>query len=68
LDDVDCRYCLEREVYMDVKEEPTLYKIGAECHGCGHDYGVITRVSRSDIEHLDQVFEQGEESIKELLE
>jgi hypothetical protein len=68
IDEVNCRYCLEEQVYMDVKEEPTLYKIGAECNGCGHDYGVINKVPRSEIGYVDQVFEEGEESIRELLE
>jgi hypothetical protein len=37
LDNLDCRYCLEEQVYMDVKEEPTLYKVGADCGGYGYD-------------------------------
>lgn len=68
LDDVDCRECSLDEVYMDVKEEPSVYKIGAYCHGCDYDYGVLTRVSRSDVDHIDEAYDIGEESITDILE
>jgi len=67
IDDVTCRYCPEEEVYMDVKEEPTLYKVGAECNGCGYDYGVIDRIPRSQVDHLDELYVQGEDLVRELL-
>jgi len=52
---------------MDVKEEPTLYKVGAECNGCGYDYGVIDRIPRSQVDHLDELYVQGEDLVRELL-
>lgn len=56
VDGVDCRECYSEEVYLDVKEEPSVYKLGAYCTGCDHDYGVLTRVSRSEIGNVDEVF------------
>lgn len=55
VDEVYCRDCGDEEVFMDVKEEPSLYKIGAYCHGCDHDYGVLDHVSRSEVDHMDEV-------------
>lgn len=66
IDDVDCRECGEEDVYMDVKEEPTSYKIGAYCHNCNHDYGVVTKVSRTTA-HIDEIYEIGEETITDIL-
>ena len=68
IDDLDCQYCGEESVYMDVKEEPTLYKIGAQCLECDHDYGVLKRINRTQIDHVDEIYELGEESIQEILE
>ena len=68
IDDLDCQYCGEESVYMDVKEEPTLYKIGAQCLECDHDYGVLKRIKRTQIDHVDEIYELGEESIQEILE
>jgi hypothetical protein len=67
VDDLDCQYCGEESVYMDVKEEPTLYKVGAQCVECDYDYGVVERVSRSGIHRVDDVYELGEDSVKQLL-
>ena len=53
---------------MDVKEEPGVYKIGAYCESCNHDYGVLHRVSRSETEKMDEIYELGEESITDILE
>lgn len=68
LDGVDCQECSMDEVYMDVKEEPGVYKVGAYCTGCDHDYGVLTRVSRSDVTHIDEVYEIGSQSITDILD
>jgi hypothetical protein len=68
LDDVGCRYCFEDEIYMDVKEEPSLYKVGVECDGCGYDYGVIDRIPQSQVGYLDELYEQAEGSVRDLLE
>lgn len=68
LEDVECGECGVEEVYMDLKDEPSVYKIGARCGGCQHDYGVLSRVQRSEISHIEEVYEQGEDSIKEFLE
>lgn len=67
LEDIDCTGCGEEEVYMDVKEEPAIYKIGAQCLDCHHDYGVLHRVPRSNVDHVDEVYNIGEENITELL-
>jgi hypothetical protein len=53
---------------MDVKEEPRVYKIGAICHGCDYDYGVLTRVQRKDVDHIDDVYEVGEERVVDILD
>lgn len=67
VDDVYCRDCDDEEVYMDVKEEPGLYKIGAYCHGCDHDYGVLDHVPRSDVDHMDEVWSEAEETVQRYL-
>lgn len=67
VDGVDCRDCGTEAVYMDVKEEPRSYKVGASCHTCGYDYGVLTRISRSEVDHVDEVYELGERSITDIL-
>ena len=68
IDNLNCLECSEEEVYMDVKEEPGVYKIGAYCESCNHDYGVLHRVSRSETEKMDEIYELGEESITDILE
>jgi hypothetical protein len=68
VDGVDCGECYSEEVYLDVKAEPSMYKVGAYCSGCDHDYGVLTRISRSEIESVDEVFDIGEESVTDLLD
>lgn len=68
VEDAECWECFSEEVYLDVKEESSSYKIGAYCSGCDYDYGVITRVSRSSIEEVDDVFEIGEECVTDYLE
>jgi len=68
LPDVACRECDADQVYMDVKEEPRVYKIGAICHGCDYDYGVLTRVQRKDVDHIDDVYEVGEERVVDILD
>jgi len=68
LEDVTCRYCATDAVAMDVKEEPSLYKVGARCVTCDYDYGVIKRVPRADINAVDEVYAIGEESVRALLE
>jgi hypothetical protein len=67
VDSVDCKMCYSEEIYMDVKQEASVYKVGAYCTGCDHDYGVVTRLSRSNIENVDEVFEFAEESVTDLL-
>ena len=52
--------CDEEEIYVDLKEEPSIYKVGAMCYGCDRDYGVLDRVPRSSIDHVDEVWEQAE--------
>jgi len=64
VDDASCRDCGDDEIYMDVKKEPGLYKIGAFCHGCDRDYGVLDYVSRSGIDHDDEVWEEAEEFVQ----
>lgn len=68
VEDAYCRDCNEDEIYMDVKEEPAAYKIGARCNGCDHDYGVLERVGRSDMDHMDEVWEQAESAVQDYLE
>lgn len=68
LEDLECDECGSEEIYMDVKEEPSVYKVGARCNGCQRDYGVLHRVSRSDADHIDEVYELGEKSVIEHLE
>lgn len=65
LDDLDCLDCGEEDIYMDSKEEPSLYKFGAFCDSCDRDYGVITRVSLSDISSTDEIYEVGEQEVRD---
>lgn len=53
LEDAYCLDCDEDEVYVDVKERPSAYKVGAVCDGCDRDYGVLDSVPWSEIDHLD---------------
>ena len=67
-DGVACRDCGEDEIYMDVKEEPSLYKVGAFCQGCDRDYGVLDYVSQSEVDHQDEGWEYAEEFIQQYFE
>lgn len=67
VDDVYCRDCGEENIYIDVKEEPSLYKIGAMCDGCDRDYGVLNYVSRTDIDHMEEVWEEAEAAVSDYL-
>lgn len=64
VDDVYCNHCNEDELYMDLNEEPSQYKIGAMCHSCDRDYGVLDRVSRTEVDHMDEVWEYAEEQVR----
>lgn len=66
--DLYCRECSEEAVYLDLKQEPSIYKVGASCVECNYDYGVLDRVLIANVDHLDEVFEIGEQSVKQLLE
>lgn len=68
VEDAYCHDCDEEQIYTDVKEEPTIYKIGARCNGCDRDYGVLERVSRSDVDHTDEVWERAEDAVQTYLE
>ncbi|WP_207587184.1 hypothetical protein [Halomontanus rarus] len=68
VDEAYCRDCDEDEIYMDLKEEPRLYKVGAVCDGCDRDYGVLDRVSRSDIDHVDEAWEQAEDIVRQYMD
>lgn len=63
VDGVTCPACSAEEVYRDVKEEPSLWKVGASCRACNRDFGVIGRVFRSDVAHLDEVYERANELV-----
>lgn len=49
---------------MDLKEEPSLYKVGAYCHSCDQDYGVIDTILRNGINHSDDAWEQAEDVVE----
>lgn len=66
VDGVQCPECGEADVYRDVKEEPSLWKVGASCKACNRDLGVVGRVFRSDVEYLDEVFERADELVRGL--
>ena len=68
IDDLDCSKCYSEEVYLDVKEEVSLYKIGAYCDSCDYDYGFLTRIPQSEVEAVDEVYSMGEEAVTDLLE
>jgi len=68
VEDAACCYCGDDEIYMDVKAEPSLYKIGAYCHSCDRDYGVLDHISRSNIDHTDEVWDEAEDCIEQYLE
>lgn len=68
VEDAYCRDCGEDEIYMDLKEEPSLYKVGAFCDGCDRDYGVIDRVPLSEISHQDEAWEEAEEYVRGYLD
>lgn len=64
LADVTCRDCGGEEVYLDVKEDPSVYEVGAVCHGCDCDYGVLSRIQRADVNHTDEMYEEGEDAVR----
>jgi hypothetical protein len=68
LEDVYCMDCSEDEIYADIKEDPGMYKVGAMCHGCRRDYGVLEYISRGDVEHMDEVWDVAEETVRDRLE
>lgn len=68
LEDAYCLDCEEDEVYVDVKEEPSAYKIGAMCNGCDRDYGVLGSLPRGEIDHLDEVWAEAEDMVRRYLD
>lgn len=56
----------EQEVKIDLKEEPSLYKVGASCKACKRDLGVVGRVFRSDVSHEDEVYERADAIVRGL--
>jgi hypothetical protein len=68
LEDAYCLDCDEDELYMDVKEEPSVYKVGAICHGCDRDYGVLESVPRNEIDHLDELWAEAEEVVRRYMD
>ena len=68
VDDTYCRMCGDEDIYMDLKEEPSLYKVGASCHSCEYDYGVLDCIDRTDIDHTDDVWAMAEDSVEQYLE
>lgn len=68
VDDASCRHCEAEEVYVDLKEEVGVYKIGAMCHDCNRDYGVLDRMLRSDIDHLDDAWDQAEDVVRSYMD
>lgn len=68
MDDTYCWDCGEEAIYLDLKEEPSLYKIGATCGDCDRDYGVVDRVSRTDVAHMDEVWETAEAAVQTYLD
>jgi hypothetical protein len=51
-----------------VKEEPSVYKVGAFCDGCSRDYGVLDSVPRSEIDHLDELWTEAEDVARRYLD
>jgi hypothetical protein len=68
LEDAYCLDCEEDEIYVDVKEEPSVYKVGAVCDGCSRDYGVLDSVPRSEINHLDELWAEAEDIARRYLD
>lgn len=65
VDNAYCQDCGEDEIYMDLKVEPSLHKVGAMCDSCDRDYGVIDRVPLTDISHQDEAWDQAKEYVRD---
>lgn len=53
---------------MDLEEEPSLYKVGAMCGDCDRDYGIVDRVSRTDVDHMDEAWETAETAVQDYMD
>jgi len=65
VDGVACPACGAEDVYRDVTAEASLYKVGASCHSCQRDFGVVGRVFRSDVDHRDEVGKRAEALVRD---
>jgi predicted transcriptional regulator len=65
VDGAACPECGAEDMYRDLKEEPSLYKVGASCRSCQRDFGVIGRVFRSDVDHTDELDERAEALVRD---
>lgn len=68
IDDVYCRDCGEEEIYIDLKPELSLYKVGAVCDDCHREYGVVQRLPRAAIDHYDEAWDQAEAFIRRYMD
>ena len=63
-----CDYC-DEPLWYGVKEEPTGWKVYSHCRGddsCGKERSA-GRISRADIESIDDVYARAERQITEML-
>lgn len=60
---VEC-HCGEEGISYGTKEEPSIWKVYADCSECGREVKV-GRVRQSDIDHIDEVGEKAEELVRQ---
>lgn len=65
VDGAVCPECGTAAVCADVVEEATGFKVGATCGGCGRDFGVLTRISRSDVDTVDAAHDRAEQVVRD---
>lgn len=68
LEDAYCRDCDEDEIYIAGKEEPAVYRTGEMDGGCDCDYDVFDRISWSEGDQTNEVWEQTEAPVQDYLE
>lgn len=64
LEDAYCLDCDEDEIYVDAREELSAYKVGAVCDSCDREYGVLDSFPQSEIDNLDELWAEAEETVR----
>lgn len=60
----ECSKCYEEKLRYGIKAEASIYKVYATCGHCGHEYGRIGTVRKSETENRVQADEKAENLVR----